>query len=123
MSVIAPSVPERAGAAPLDDASFAALIEMLGPFERRPRLAVAVSGGPDSLALCLLADRWAQSDERVAIEPPPGRYKDGNKVLGAIPKYQRRGSEDRVAAFVARYDAEVRAMDAEVGRVLDFLRS
>jgi tRNA(Ile)-lysidine synthase len=33
----------------------------LGPFERRPRLAVAVSGGPDSLALCLLADRWAQA--------------------------------------------------------------
>ncbi len=32
----------------------------LGPFEARPRLAVAVSGGPDSLALCLLADRWAR---------------------------------------------------------------
>ena len=29
----------------------------LGPFEARPRLAVAVSGGPDSLALGLLADR------------------------------------------------------------------
>ncbi len=32
----------------------------LGPFEARPRLAVAVSGGPDSLALCLLAERWAR---------------------------------------------------------------
>lgn len=31
----------------------------LGPFEARPRLAVGVSGGPDSLALCLLAHRWA----------------------------------------------------------------
>jgi tRNA(Ile)-lysidine synthase len=31
------------------------------PFERSPRLAIAVSGGPDSLALCLLADRWARA--------------------------------------------------------------
>ena len=33
----------------------------LGPFERGPRLAVAVSGGPDSMALCLLADDWARA--------------------------------------------------------------
>lgn len=32
----------------------------LGPFEPTPRVAVAVSGGPDSMALCLLADRWAR---------------------------------------------------------------
>ncbi len=31
----------------------------LGPFENAPRLAVAVSGGADSLALCLLAQDWA----------------------------------------------------------------
>ena len=34
---------------------------VLEPFERRPRLAVAVSGGPDSMALCLLAKRWTQA--------------------------------------------------------------
>jgi tRNA(Ile)-lysidine synthase len=33
----------------------------LGPFETRPRLAVAVSGGPDSLALALLAERWTKA--------------------------------------------------------------
>lgn len=33
----------------------------LGPFERAPILAVAVSGGSDSLALALLADRWARA--------------------------------------------------------------
>ena len=33
----------------------------LGPFEPAPRIAVAVSGGPDSLALCLLAKGWARS--------------------------------------------------------------
>lgn len=31
----------------------------LGPFEPAPHLAVAVSGGADSLALCLLAQQWA----------------------------------------------------------------
>jgi tRNA(Ile)-lysidine synthase len=33
----------------------------LGPFETAPELAVAVSGGSDSLALTLLAARWAAS--------------------------------------------------------------
>ncbi|MSO89107.1 MAG: tRNA lysidine(34) synthetase TilS [Rhodospirillaceae bacterium] len=33
----------------------------IGSFETRPRLAVAVSGGADSLALCLLARDWARA--------------------------------------------------------------
>ncbi|WP_207476704.1 tRNA lysidine(34) synthetase TilS [Arenibaculum pallidiluteum] len=44
---------------PLSQAAFADLLDRLGPFEPRPRLAVGVSGGPDSLALCLLAHGWA----------------------------------------------------------------
>ena len=39
----------------------------LGPFEPSPRIAVAVSGGPDSLALCLLADRWARARRGTAF--------------------------------------------------------
>jgi tRNA(Ile)-lysidine synthase len=46
---------------PLGDPEFAGLLERLGPYETRPRLAVAVSGGPDSLALCLLAERWVRA--------------------------------------------------------------
>ena len=38
---------------------FAALMAPLGPFEAEPVLAVAVSGGRDSLALALLAHDWA----------------------------------------------------------------
>ena len=49
------------GAAPFDERAFAALMQPLGPFEPAPRIAVAVSGGPDSLALCLLAGRWARA--------------------------------------------------------------
>lgn len=46
--------------APLDAEAFDGLMAPFAPFERPPRLAVAVSGGADSLALTLLADRWAR---------------------------------------------------------------
>lgn len=42
----------------LSPAEFARLMDRLGPFEPRPRLAVAVSGGADSLAATLLAAHW-----------------------------------------------------------------
>ena len=41
-------------------AEFALSISSLGPFESAPHVAVACSGGPDSLALTLLADAWAR---------------------------------------------------------------
>lgn len=59
--------PEPAGpdATPIDAAidagAFEALMAPLGPFEPAPRIAVALSGGPDSLALCLLAEDWARA--------------------------------------------------------------
>ena len=46
---------------PIGAAEFAALLDALGPFEPAPLLAVGVSGGADSLALVLLADRWARA--------------------------------------------------------------
>lgn len=45
---------------PIDEEAFAALMSRLGPFEPAPSVAVALSGGPDSMALCLLTDRWAR---------------------------------------------------------------
>jgi tRNA(Ile)-lysidine synthase len=44
---------------PVTVSDFALRLDRLGPFEPRPALAVAVSGGADSLALCLLSARWA----------------------------------------------------------------
>jgi tRNA(Ile)-lysidine synthase len=41
-------------------AEFGAALISLARFEAPPFLAVAVSGGPDSLALALLADRWSR---------------------------------------------------------------
>lgn len=48
-------------ATPLADAEFDDLMGALGPFEKKPALVIAVSGGADSLALTLLAQRWAAS--------------------------------------------------------------
>ena len=45
-----------------------------------------------------------------------------NYCHGAIPRYQLQGSEDRVAMYVARYDAEIRHMDAIFGQLTGFLR-
>ena len=47
-------------AAPLTPAELAAALDALGGFEAPPLVAVAVSGGPDSMALILLAERWAR---------------------------------------------------------------
>lgn len=47
-------------AAPLTIAELGAALAAIGGFEARPLVAIAVSGGPDSMALMLLADRWAR---------------------------------------------------------------
>jgi tRNA(Ile)-lysidine synthase len=46
--------------AAIEQADFDRAMAAFAPFEARPAVAVAVSGGPDSLALLLLIDRWAR---------------------------------------------------------------
>jgi tRNA(Ile)-lysidine synthase len=50
-----------ADAAPIAAAEFDGSMARLGPFESRSHLAVAVSGGADSMALALLAHEWARA--------------------------------------------------------------
>lgn len=77
------------GAASIDPETFAALMAPLGPFEPAPRVAVAVSGGSDSFALCLLADRWA----RVR----------GGTVFGLTVDHRLRPESEAEAAQVRRW--------------------
>ncbi len=50
-----------AAAKPVGGPEFARAMAALGPFESAPRLALAVSGGSDSMALALLASAWAEA--------------------------------------------------------------
>jgi tRNA(Ile)-lysidine synthase len=54
---------EGSPAKPLTAGEFAAALASVAHFETHPFLAVAVSGGPDSLALTILADRWARDKQ------------------------------------------------------------
>ncbi len=55
-----PDIAEEAPA-PLDGRAFASLAAALGPYECRPHVAVACSGGADSMALALLLKDWVRS--------------------------------------------------------------
>lgn len=55
------SAPAEQERAPIAAAEFDQWMNCLGPFERAPCLAVAVSGGRDSMALALLAKDWADA--------------------------------------------------------------
>jgi len=93
--VVPPPVGEAVGvafAAEALDAAFTAAMGRLGPFEPAPLLAVAVSGGSDSMALALLADAWARDR--------------GGRILALIVDHGLRpasaveaaGTRDRLAA-------------------------
>lgn len=77
---------------------------------------------PQELLAPFLADELAASAERVPLDPAEPPFSP-NKLLGAVPHYQRIPGEDRVAVYVARYDAEIRRVDRSFGEVLDFLDS
>ncbi len=79
---------------------------------------------PQALRDLFVDDELFRADGRrvpLDYEPAPGQ--PVNRVLGAVPRYQQIGREDRVAWYVSQYDAEIRHMDAAFGRVLTLLRS
>ena len=74
---------------PLSAGDFAALMARLEPFEPAPRLAVAVSGGADSLALALLCHHWARTR--------------GGSVLALTVDHRLRPESDEEAATVGAH--------------------
>ena len=78
----------RSAARPLQAEEFARLMAALAPFEERPRLAIAVSGGADSSALALLAGAWARAR--------------GGKASALIVDHRLRPASTREAQLTAR---------------------
>jgi arylsulfatase A-like enzyme len=78
---------------------------------------------PAELEVEFMLDDLSQSDVRVPLDKRVEVSRGGNKILGAIPKYQQRDQEDRLAAYIARYDAEIRHVDRAFGEIIDDLKS
>jgi tRNA(Ile)-lysidine synthase len=80
--------------------TFAAAMDWFAPFESAPHLAVAASGGADSLSLCLLARDWAAA-------------RGGRVTALTVDHGLRPASEAEVAevgAWMARYAIEHRVL-------------
>ncbi len=90
----------RAG--PIGYDEFASLLAPLGPFEPSPCLAVAVSGGPDSMALAVLAHDWAvrQGGRAVALIVDHGlRPEAAKEARAAARRLERAGLGARVLTW------------------------
>jgi len=77
---------------------FAAALDRLGPFEPRPKLAVAVSGGADSMSLALLAREWAarRGGDILALTVDHGlRPESGHEASAALGILAERGIPGR----------------------------
>jgi tRNA(Ile)-lysidine synthase len=106
---------------PLSDAEMDGLMEALGPFEGKPHIAVAVSGGADSLALTVLCKAWVdrRSGTMSALSVDHGMREGSGAEIEQLRKWlAARGIEHTVlrwkgdkpctglqaAARIARYD-------------------
>ena len=72
----------------------ASCVRQLGPFEPHPRVAIAVSGGPDSLALCLLLHRFFQNQggQTIAVSVDHGlRHDETNALKKLTPRLKKEG--------------------------------
>ncbi len=87
---------------PISAEEFSALMAAVGPFESAPHVAVAVSGGGDSLCLGLLAEVWAHrhGGRMTALTVDHGLRSDSAAEAAQVGRWlNRRGIEHRVLAW------------------------
>lgn len=77
---------------------------------------------PNEYRNLFVNDNYYDNSRKVPLDYTPVEGINENYVLGAVPKYQRQGDIDTVDHYVAEYDAEIKYTDAEVGKVLDYIK-
>ncbi|MHA1114293.1 MAG: tRNA lysidine(34) synthetase TilS [Alphaproteobacteria bacterium] len=113
---------------PLGAAEFARRMADFGPFERPPLVAVAVSGGADSTALCLLAAEWAQErgGRCVALTVDHGLRPESAAEARAVGRRLRaRGIAHRILAWEGdkpRSGVQAAARDARYALLGEYCR-
>jgi tRNA(Ile)-lysidine synthase len=105
-------------AKPIDPDEFDGLMARLGPFEKHAYIAIACSGGPDSMALALLADSWAKSKggSATALIVDHGlRPESGDEAQTVLQRLNERGIKaivlERIGGPISS-DIQARARDA-----------
>ncbi len=96
-----------ARATPIETAEFATLMAEIGPFEANPHIAVACSGGGDSLALSLLLEDWTKdrSGRLTALVVDHRLRPDSSSEVRLVRQWlRRRGIRHRI---LVRPDAQV----------------
>ena len=84
---------------PISETEFAALMQPLGPWSGTARIAVAVSGGADSLCLAVLAARWAAAAgiEALALIVEHGlRAASPHEATSTVRRLSSRGIPSRI---------------------------
>ena len=82
--------------------SFDRAMKQMGPYEPCPHIGVAVSGGADSMALVLLADRWAQAHggRVTALTVDHGLRKESRKEALTVRRWlKRRGINHHILTW------------------------
>jgi arylsulfatase A-like enzyme len=54
-----------------------------------------------------------------SVDDPELEYTSGNDDIGVVPRHAQISGPPRLSHYVSRYDEEILALDAEVGRLLD----
>ena len=112
-------------ARPLLVPCFARSMEPLGPFEPHPRLAVAVSGGADSMALALLTRSWADTRGGTVLALTvdhtlrPSSGEEADLTLRRLREYGIAGRTLTIAGLARGPGLAERAREARYGVLLE----